>query len=384
MRILIAAPVAKEREGGVSNVVHNTAEGLRTLGHEVTCLFREDVLAGSTTASRFETVYFALRLARELARNRSKFDVVNIHAPGGCAYGLLRRLRPSAHLPPYVMLLHGTEERRNHAMLREARKGRAWNFRLKNRLWQRAYHMPLYRWSITTADQAIVINRETWSMLQLKYNREVDRVWYVPNGVETRFFCRREYRDGPGLRLLFAGTWLDHKGVYYLRDAFEALAQLMPAMRFTIACCRLDASRVKSWFSPVTREKVEVLPFVPAIEMPALYAQHDIFLLPSLMEGLPIVLLEAMATGMPVITTETCGMMDIVENQYNGLLVKPADTAGIVAAVRKIAESRELRERLGRAAQETMKRHTWGRVAKDLESVFSLATAEASNTGTRQ
>ena len=375
MKILIAAPVSRQREGGVSNVVHNMAEGLRERGHEVACLFREDIIEGSGGGRRFETVKFALKLARQLAKKEQNFDVINIHAPVGFAYGVLRRWR-MAKLPPYVMFLHGIEERRNYAMLREDKKGRAWHFQFKNRAWQHIYHMPLYRWSIVTADHAIVINRETWSMLQLKYNREAERVWYIPNGVESRFLCQRQHRDGPALRLLFAGTWLDHKGVYYLRDAFEALAKMFPELRLTVACCGTDTKTVYSLFTPPRRERIEVIPFVPAAEMTALYARHDIFILPSLMEGMPIVLLEAMAAGMPVVTTESCGMMDIVEDGYNGLLAKPGDAAGIVGAVRRMAESKELRARLGGAAQETMKRHTWTRVAEELERVFSLAAAE--------
>ena len=376
MKILIAAPSPKQREGGVSNVVHNMAESLRARGHEVTCLFREDMLAEGGGSRRFEELIFAVKLAAKLRKNGRTFDVVNIHAPAGFAYGLLRRLRTRSRLPPYVMLLHGIEERRNYAMRREAKKGRAWFFRFKNRLWQRVYHMRLYRWSAITADHAIVINRETWSMLQLKYNREVERVWYIPNGVESRFLAQRRHRDGPPLRLLFAGTWLDHKGVYYLRDAFEELARLIPELRLTIAGCQREAAAVESFFTPTTREKLEVIPFVGAAEMPDLYARHDIFILPSLMEGMPIVLLEAMASGMPVVTTETCGMMDIVEDGHNGLLTKPADSAGIVAAVTRLAQSRELRARLGGAAHETMKRHTWVHVAEELEKVFSLAAAE--------
>ena len=88
------------------------------------------------------------------------------------------------------------------AMGREAKKGRAWYFRWRNRVWQRIYRMPLYRWAILTADHAVVINWETWTMLQLKYNREIGRVWYVPNGVEHHYFIQREYADGDAQRLL--------------------------------------------------------------------------------------------------------------------------------------------------------------------------------------
>lgn len=377
MRILIAAPCPRQREGGVANVVYNTGESLRARGHQVTCLFREDLLPRSVAFPRFEALYFAIRLARELHRRRAEFDVVIIHAPVGFAYGLWRRWRSTRGLPPYVMLLHGLEERRNHVMQREAQKGRARYFRWKNRVWQHVYHMPLYRSSITSSNQAVVINRETWSMLQLHYNREIGRVWYIPNGIEPQFFLPRDYPDGCAQRLLYAGTWIDHKGVFYLREGFSTIAQRHPDVRLTIVGCGTGAETVKQGFDASVRDRVEVLPFAPREEMPTLYAKHDIFVFPSLMEGLPIVLLEAMAMGMPVVTTETCGMMDMVEDEYNGLLVKPADSAALVAAVERMMTSGELRRRLGRTAQETMRRHTWERTAAQLEKVFRLAIAEA-------
>lgn len=375
MRIVIAAAVSGQPEGGVANVVHNTAEGLRRRGHEVTCLFKEDVLPASGVSPRFLSVHFAIRLSRVLWKRRNEFDVAEIHAPSGFIYGLTRRFFRPAGLPPYVMMLHGIEERRIHAMTREARKGRAWYFRWKNRVWQQIYHMPLYRLAIVTADYSVVINRETWTMLQLKYNREIDKVWYIPNAVECHYFSERDYPSGDALRLLFVGSWLDHKGVYYLRDGFTALARCIPQLRLTIAGCGASAEDVRNFFPPAVRDQLDVLPLVSRKDMPALYAEHDIFVFPSLFEGLPIVLLEAMATGMPVVTTETCGMKDIVEDDYNGLLVKPADTDAFVAATERIIHSAELRARLGRAARETMKRHTWEKVTAQLEGVFEQAAA---------
>ena len=373
MRIVIAAPVSKQPEGGVANVVYNTAEGLRRRGHEVTCLFNEDVLPASGVIPRFHALYFSYGLAKILKRRKGEFDIANIHAPVGFLYGLSRKLMPRAGLPPYVMMLHGIEERRVHTMGREAKKGRAWHFRWKNRQWEKIYHLPLYRWSIQTATQSIVINWETWTMLQLKYDREIGTVWYVPNGVESHYFIQRDVSEGDGPRLLFAGTWLDHKGVFYLRDGFEEIAKRVPHARLTIAGCSASEEAVKQFFPPSVRDRLDVLPFISRKDMPALYARHDIFAFPSLFEGLPIVLLEAMAAGMAVVTTETCGMKDVVENEYNGLLVKPADTAAFVAATERLIHSAELRARLGLAAQETMKRHSWDRVAGQLEDIFKAA-----------
>jgi glycosyltransferase involved in cell wall biosynthesis len=376
MRILIASLASKECEDGVAKVAQNAANGLRGLGHIVTCLFKEDILGRQEAKPRLEAAYFGFKLASELRRRRAEFDVVNIHAPAGFAYGLFRRLYPAGRLPPYVVLVHGIEERRNYAMAREVKKGRASHLSWGDRIWQNLYRAPLHRWSITTADYAVTVNQEAWTMLEVKYRREIRRVWYIPNGVETRFLLHREYPEISTPRLLYVGTWVDEKGIYYLRDGFEDLVRRFPSVQLTIAGCRVQADSVKQWFSPPVQNHVEVLPFVPATEMPALYARHDIFVFPSLVEGMPVVLLEAMATGMAVVTTETCGMADIVEDEYNGLLVKPADTAAFVSAVGRIVESSELRARLGHAAQEKMKRHTWDRIAMRLEKVLASAVAE--------
>src|SRR5262249_11867308 len=114
-------------------------------------------------------------------------------------------------------------------------------------------------------------------------------------------------------------------------------------------------------------------PFVATADMPELYATHDIFLFPSLMEGMPISLLEAIASGLPVVTTETCGMMDLIEDGYNGLLAKPADARGFAPKVDTRIDSPALREHLGRKAQETAHRYTWDLLGKKYSAVLELA-----------
>jgi glycosyltransferase involved in cell wall biosynthesis len=268
------------------------------------------------------------------------------------------------------MTLHALEEWRVYAMSREAKKGRASNFSLKNRLWQRFYHDPRFRWSIRTADAAHGVCRGVWSMLQLKYNLNADRVAYIPSGVEPRFFIPREYRSGDSLKLLYAGTWLDQRGIFYIRDALRNVAPQLPGLTITFAGCGVPAEEIQQFFGAELAGRIIVRPVVAAEKMHELYAEHDVFLFPSLMEALPLVVMEAMATGMPVITTEACGMPDVVEHEFNGLLIQPANAVAIEESILRLARSAELRQRLGEAARETMKRYTWERAARQLEALY--------------
>jgi glycosyltransferase involved in cell wall biosynthesis len=198
-------------------------------------------------------------------------------------------------------------------------------------------------------------------------------IWYVTNGVEERFFAPREFSEKTALDLLFVGTWLDRKGVYYLTDAFKLVAKKIPGIRLTVAGSSVPAQQVKEMFATEVRDRVRVIPFVNREEIADLYAGHDIFVFPSLVEGTPLTLLEAMATGMPVVTTNTCGMADVVEGEVNGLLVPAADGEKLAEGIERLCQSIDLRQRLGLAGQETMRRYTWERVTKQLENIFALA-----------
>ena len=354
-------------------MVLNHAAELAKRGHTVDCWFLEDVLERPAKPKRLEALLFARALSRRIRRDPGKYDLVNLHAPWGCVYGVWRRMfnRPGA--PPYVMTMQGSEERYVQAMRLEERKGRAWNFGWKNRLWHRVYHQTMYDYSIKTADYAAVANREAWICAELRYSRAPGLIWYVPNGVEERFFIPREFPDKTACTLLFVGTWLDRKGVYYLADAVGLAAKRIQGLRLTVAGCSVPAEQVKSMFAPEVREQVTVIPFITREEIPAVYGSHDIFVFPSLVEGMPLTLLESMATGMPVITTNTCGMADVVEDDVNGLLVPAADAEKVAEGIERLCRSTELRKRLGLAGRETMQRYTWKRVAEQMEKVFALA-----------
>lgn len=374
----MSANVPRRREGGVAGMIYNIGRELENRGHSVTYIFKEDLLGQDNVPARFSDLAFSYRLQRYIAGDPQRFSVVNLHAPSGLLYGLRRRWFGDHGLPPCVMTLHGLEERRVYVQSREVKKGRAWNFSLRNRLWHRFYTFPLYRGAIHTADGAHAGSRDVWNVLQLKYNLDSGRTAYIPSGVEPRFVLSRQYESTGPLKLLYAGTWLDQRGIFYLRDALERLAVQIPGLTMTFAGGACPPETIQQFFGPKLASTIIVQPVILADRMQDLFASHDIFLFPSLMEGLPSVLLEAMASGMPVITAETCGMPDVVEDGFNGLLVPPADAAAIEDAVLRLAASFELRQSLGRAAQRTMARYTWERSALMLEKLFrQVITAES-------
>lgn len=83
-------------------------------------------------------------------------------------------------------------------------------------------------------------------------------------------------------------------------------------------------------------------------------AGFDIFLLPSLFEGLPLALLEAMHAGLPIIATRTDGTPDAIDSGVSGMLCGDGDE--FTNALLRVTENGELRHRFGSAARDVARR----------------------------
>jgi len=83
----------------------------------------------------------------------------------------------------------------------------------------------------------------------------------------------------------------------------------------------------------------------------AVMSLFDIFVLPSLWEGLPFVLVEAAALGKPIVATAVDGVPEILEDKKTGLLVRPGDPSALAAAVIELLKDKDKARRLGESAR---------------------------------
>jgi glycosyltransferase involved in cell wall biosynthesis len=98
---------------------------------------------------------------------------------------------------------------------------------------------------------------------------------------------------------------------------------------------------VRDWLDPAQRDEA--------------LAQADVYVLPSLNEGLPMGMLEAMSWGLAVITSAVGGIPEVISNESNGVLVPPGDVSSIAEAMQRMITDRELRSRLSIAARESVR-----------------------------
>lgn len=153
-----------------------------------------------------------------------------------------------------------------------------------------------------------------------------------------------------------AGRITVEKGHAFLLDAFQQALRIRPDLFLLIAgegklrktlAERIDALGLKS--------RAEFIGYRP--DMNNIYALMDIFVLPSLVEGMPNVILEAMCHGKPVIATEVGGVPEIIDDGVNGMIVPPGDAEALGEKILFLVEKKERRERIGNIAKEKVKEH---------------------------
>jgi glycosyltransferase involved in cell wall biosynthesis len=92
-------------------------------------------------------------------------------------------------------------------------------------------------------------------------------------------------------------------------------------------------------------------------DVPKILAALDLFVLPSLWEGMPNAVLEAMAAGLPVVATAVGGTPEVVMDGVTGLLVPPQDPSALAQAIERLLRDPDLRRTMGRAGRRRVEQH---------------------------
>jgi glycosyltransferase involved in cell wall biosynthesis len=115
---------------------------------------------------------------------------------------------------------------------------------------------------------------------------------------------------------------------------------------------------------------------LPQRRLAALFQQTDVFVFPTLMEGMGLSLLEAMSAGVPVITTDR-GTGDLVRDGIEGFMVPIRDPHAIAEKLALLRDRPDLRAAMGRAARMRALAFTWERYCRHAaDTVLQFAGKE--------
>lgn len=170
----------------------------------------------------------------------------------------------------------------------------------------------------------------------------------------SKFSVSPDRQENERVQVLLPARLLWDKGVQELADAAKILKSQGYKIRFLLAGdpdlgnpAAVPEHIIRGWEN---EDLVEWLGHID--DMPALFNQVDIVVLPSYREGLPKGLIEAAACSAALVTTDVPGCREVVDHEINGLLVPAKDASALAAAIARLHDDKELRLRLGRGARE--------------------------------
>ncbi|MFA6030811.1 MAG: glycosyltransferase [Elusimicrobiota bacterium] len=211
-------------------------------------------------------------------------------------------------------------------------------------------------------DLLVAESESTRRHLVEKLGYKPEKVLRVYNGTDLAG-CTPSSADRSRLRaelgvaehepLLGAVGRLDpQKGHVFLIEAVAKLRAIHP-----VKCVLLGDGPLRSALQDKVRQLgLEDAVFLPGekSELPRWLSALDIFVQPSLWEGLPNALLEAMALGLPVVATRVDGIPEIVRHDVTGLLCDPKSSQALITPLGDLCSDDALRRRLGTAARTLM------------------------------
>lgn len=369
MKLLFVSQVPDSRLMGVPRVLYSVGDEMQRRGHEVGYFFENQ--GPTPLIKQAALMEWAMRVAPAVGRRarKGRYDAVVITtASGWCLSSFRSVLLPSR--ARIVSWHHGFEELMWQQMQLEEQSG-GHQFSEKFKLYYKTI-LWANRKSLQTQDGAFFTSTEERDYVRARYPKHGHKALYLPNGVSADYYFPQRFEGPAGngpVKLLFVGYWDPwRKGRKYLVEAFSQLHAQYQDLRLTLAGTKLTAEQILPDFPAHVRHAIEVIPNLNEAETVHAYRTHDIFVLPSLFEGMPLVVLEAMASAMPVVTTANNGMRDLIRHYENGMLVPRRDTNALVQALGHLVENPELRQQLGQAAYDTVQTYyTWHQVTDIFE-----------------
>ena len=195
----------------------------------------------------------------------------------------------------------------------------------------------------------------------------------IPNGVDLDSFTNGHARcPANEVRILFVSRLIRRKGLQFLIDAIPQIAQ---AATYPFIIKVVGDGPDKDGFVAQAEELgvsnyLRFVGYVDHGKLPEYYLDADVFILPSLAEGMPNVVLEAIGSGLPVVATRVAGSEDLVRDGDNGFLVEPRDVNALAQAVIALINQRGLREKMGLRSKQIARGYSWEFVADSYARLY--------------
>lgn len=193
----------------------------------------------------------------------------------------------------------------------------------------------------------------------------------IPNGVDLELATKSRLEQIPG-RIVCVARLSWEKGLDYLLKAMPDVIREHPDANLVMVGEGDKRTELESMIKELNLEgKVDLLGKLPHEETLAEIGKSEVFVCPSLAEGLGIVFIEAQACDVAVVGTRVGGIPDVIQHEETGLLVEPKNSEQIADALKRLLGNQDLRERLRQNAISRLDRFDWNKIVEDLSDEYN-------------
>lgn len=364
MRILrVAGDLYPAFVGGIAIHAHEMSKMQASLGHEVTVytsIWDDEPLEevrDNYRIFRFRgiTIFrnpIAPSLFYNLSRERNKHDIIHAHSHlySSTVFCAFMKIIGSS---PLVIT--------NHGLISSIAP-----------MWIQKLYIPTVARCVYRISDKIICYTETERDRLIDLGVNAEKISVIHNGVDTDHFAPLANIPAKN-QILWIGKYVPGKGVEYLLRGFQLFSREFPDYTLLMIGRGPQKDDCTKMIEDLgLNEKVILRDFVDNKDLPEIYQQSSLFVLPSLMEGVPRTILEAMACGVPVACTELPQLVKIVSGC--GLLFPPKDPEALAAALSTLVSDHEMAQGCGRnGRKKAVSTYSWSdTVSKTLDLYSSL------------
>ena len=211
----------------------------------------------------------------------------------------------------------------------------------------------------------VIANSQGLKELALKSNPK-QKIGTIYNGIDTEKFKPNPKNNDTFIITPGASRLTSRKGLVYLIKAVDKLSKKYQQLELKImGDGEGERARLEEIVDKLNlRGRVVFLGRIPREKTFSYYQEADVFVLPSLNEGMSNAMLEALATGLPILATDTGGSKELIMEGENGYIIEMKNAQDIADKLEKIINDFELKKKMGEASRKKALEMSWEKVAK--------------------
>ena len=258
------------------------------------------------------------------------------------------------------------------------------DFYMWSRMW---FAYPWFKKIYNSAKHVHVISKYLKKRV-MNFGMPENKISVIPNGIDLKLFnqqfslvqknaLRKKYNILPQEKIIFTASRLVYKNA--IEDLVKAVAllKLTPQIsegltyKLIIAGNGDREEKIKKLaLSLGIQKNIIFLGAIPQKELPKFLSISDVFVRPSISEGLGNSFLEAMAAGIPIIGTKVGGIPDFLIDGKTGLFCKVHNPQDLTKKIQQICEDKKLIKKLSKNGKELAKNYSWDKINLQIKLLF--------------